>query len=96
MRTFVFIARLVVTVYSIMCFCFVFKAFSSTYLVVSQVLSFLFMNLIYFHCIQVLLSSTFLYICCEGNQSGLQEISQINYNMEYVTTHLQEISQRIR
>jgi len=26
----------------------------------------------------------------------LQEIPQLNYNMEYVTTHLQEIPQRIR
>jgi len=33
---------------------------------------------------------------CEGDRSGLQEISQLNYNMEYVTTHLQEIPQRIR
>ena len=34
---------------------------------------------------------------CEGDQSGaLKEISQLNYTMEYVTTHLQEIPQRIR
>ena len=33
---------------------------------------------------------------CEGDRSGLQEIPQLNYNMEYVTTHLQEIPQRIR
>jgi len=34
---------------------------------------------------------------CEGDQSGvLQEIPQLNYSMEYVTTHLQEIPQRIR
>jgi len=34
---------------------------------------------------------------CEGDQSrALQEIPQINYTMEYVTTHLQEIPQRIR
>jgi len=33
---------------------------------------------------------------CEGDRSGLQEIPQLNYSMEYVTTHLQEISQRIR
>jgi len=34
---------------------------------------------------------------CEGDQSGaLQKIPQLNYTMEYVTTHLQEISQRIR
>ena len=29
---------------------------------------------------------------CEGDRSGvLQEIPQLNYSMEYVTTHLQEI-----
>ena len=33
---------------------------------------------------------------CEGDWSGLQEIPQLNYSMEYVTTHLQEIPQRIR
>jgi len=33
---------------------------------------------------------------CESNWSGLQEIPQLNYSMEYVTTHLQEIPQRIR
>ena len=34
---------------------------------------------------------------CEGNQGKvLQEISQINYTMKYVTTYLQEIPQRIR
>jgi len=33
---------------------------------------------------------------CESDQSGLQEIPQLNYNMEYVTTHLQEIPQKIR
>ena len=33
---------------------------------------------------------------CEGDRSELQEIPQLNYNMEYVTTHLQEIPQRIR
>jgi len=34
---------------------------------------------------------------CEGNQSGaLQEIPQLDYTMEYVTTHLQKIPQRIR
>jgi len=33
----------------------------------------------------------------EGDQSrALQEISQINYAIKYVTTHLQEIPQRIR
>jgi len=39
------------------------KAFCSAYLTVSQVLPFLFLNLIYFYCIWVLLSSTFLFIC---------------------------------
>jgi len=34
--------------------------------------------------------------CCEGDQSGLQKIPQLNYSMEYVTTYLQEIPQRIR
>ena len=35
---------------------------------------------------------------CEGDWSGvlLQEIPQLNYSIEYVTTHLQEIPQRIR
>jgi len=34
---------------------------------------------------------------CKGDQSrALQEIPQLNYTMEYVTTYLQEISQRIR
>jgi len=34
---------------------------------------------------------------CEGDQSGaLQEIPQLNYTIEYVTTYLQEIPQRIR
>ena len=34
---------------------------------------------------------------CEGDQSrALQEIPQLNYTMEYITTHLQEIPQRIR
>jgi len=34
---------------------------------------------------------------CEGDRSGLlQEIPQLNYSIEYVTTHLQEIPQRIR
>ena len=34
---------------------------------------------------------------CKGNQSStLQEIPQLNYSMEYITTHLQEIPQRIR
>ena len=51
MRIFVLITRLVVTVYSIMRFCLILKAFSSAYLAVSQVLSFFFVNLIYFHCI---------------------------------------------
>jgi len=33
----------------------------------------------------------------EGDWSRvLQEIPQLNYSMEYVTTHLQEIPQRIR
>ena len=33
----------------------------------------------------------------ESNQSkALQEIPQLNYTMEYITTYLQEISQRIR
>ena len=33
----------------------------------------------------------------EGDQSrALQEIPQLNYTMEYVTTYLQEIPQRIR
>ena len=33
----------------------------------------------------------------KGDWSGtLQEIPQLNYTMEYVTTHLQEIPQRIR
>jgi len=63
MGTFVLITQLVVTVYSIMCFCLIFEAFSSAYLVVSQVLPFFFVNLIYFYCIRVFLSSTFLYIC---------------------------------
>ena len=36
-------------------------------------------------------------ICYEGDWSGaLQEIPQLNYTMKYVTTHLQEIPQRIR
>jgi len=36
-------------------------------------------------------------ILYEGNQSrALQEIPQLNYTMEYVTTYLQEIPQRIR
>jgi len=52
MRTFVLISRLVITVYSIMQFYFILKAFSSIYLAVLQVLPFLFLNLIYFHCIQ--------------------------------------------
>jgi len=34
---------------------------------------------------------------CEGDQSrALQEIPQLNYAIKYVTTHLQEIPQRIR
>jgi len=36
-------------------------------------------------------------IVCEGDQSrALQEIPQLNYAIKYVTTHLQEIPQRIR
>jgi len=34
---------------------------------------------------------------CKGDWSrALQKIPQINYTMEYVTTYLQEIPQRIR
>ena len=33
----------------------------------------------------------------KGNWGGvLQKISQLNYTMEYITTYLQEIPQRIR
>jgi len=63
MSMFVLIVRLVVTVYRIMQFCLILKAFSSAYLAVLQVLSFFFLNLIYFHCIWVSLSFTLLYIC---------------------------------
>ena len=41
-------------------------------------------------------ASMFAYRCKSNQSSTLQEIPQLNYSMEYVTTHLQEIPQRIR
>jgi len=45
-------------------------------------------------CVMVLQIMT---VPCESDQSeALQKIPQLNYTMEYITTYLQEIPQRIR